>query len=382
VNFIDTGRNAKEMSDRDAVMNVIQSLFFIDVGIVSSIYNHNAGDGGLDGVYVDVTFPDKTIATGVEVMLIGNQDTAIDTEIQRGHRVLCFGMRTGVTSLENMIPSNKSWYGSSFLKCIPVAAPRGAAARVSLADGAFSVAGESSEGLNAAGEYRKRIGEELITEEKPDGTYIREEGLRSFIRYKEGNVFITEEYLYDNDTSKRKILYYKSTREDTGATVEKFNEITDLATDMKDKKWAMEKERLPSGYSVEAYKDAKGKILYQREIAANGTVTVSRMEQESGFLSVTTASPDGGVSRVQKNQSNQTVHTVSVDATGETKIKVGNGEKGIISITEAGVMEITHGGFTLNGSVAPNATAGGPFCALPNCLFSGAPHVGNKAVSP
>lgn len=45
---------------------------------------------------------------------------------------------------------------------------------------------------------------------------------------------------------------------------------------------------------------------------------------------------------------------------GDTKIK--------------GNTEITGGSLTVKGTVAPST---GPFCALPNCLFTGAPHGGN-----
>jgi len=41
-----------------------------------------------------------------------------------------------------------------------------------------------------------------------------------------------------------------------------------------------------------------------------------------------------------------------------------------------GNTEITGGTFTMKGTVAPGT---GPLCAIPNCLFTGAPHGGDKA---
>jgi hypothetical protein len=43
---------------------------------------------------------------------------------------------------------------------------------------------------------------------------------------------------------------------------------------------------------------------------------------------------------------------------------------------KAATVEITGGTFMLKGTVAPST---GPLCAIPNCLFTGAPHGGNTA---
>ena len=39
-------------------------------------------------------------------------------------------------------------------------------------------------------------------------------------------------------------------------------------------------------------------------------------------------------------------------------------------------VNITGGNMTVNGTVEPSDN--GPFCAIPNCLFTGSPHIGNK----
>lgn len=44
-----------------------------------------------------------------------------------------------------------------------------------------------------------------------------------------------------------------------------------------------------------------------------------------------------------------------------------------------GAVTLKVGTLELAGTVAPNA---GPFCAIPNCLFTGAPHTGKTVVSP
>lgn len=64
------------------------------------------------------------------------------------------------------------------------------------------------------------------------------------------------------------------------------------------------------------------------------------------------------------------VETADVEATKEATI---NSPK--VTVDSAAV-EITGGNFSMKGTVSP---ATGPLCAIPNCLFTGAPHGGNKA---
>lgn len=65
----------------------------------------------------------------------------------------------------------------------------------------------------------------------------------------------------------------------------------------------------------------------------------------------------------------------STDASGAVKAKAVFGPNGTVTIT-APKMVITGGELDVQGSAAP--TGSGPFCAIPTCLFSGAPHVGPK----
>jgi len=72
---------------------------------------------------------------------------------------------------------------------------------------------------------------------------------------------------------------------------------------------------------------------------------------------------------VQK-EANIKVETANIEASKEANI---NSPK--VTIDSADV-EITGGNFSMKGTVSP---ATGPLCAIPNCLFTGAPHGGNKA---
>jgi len=70
-----------------------------------------------------------------------------------------------------------------------------------------------------------------------------------------------------------------------------------------------------------------------------------------------------------KKEANITVETANIEATKEANI---NSPKVVI---ESADVEITGGNFSMKGTVSP---ATGPLCAIPNCLFTGAPHGGNK----
>jgi phage baseplate assembly protein gpV len=72
---------------------------------------------------------------------------------------------------------------------------------------------------------------------------------------------------------------------------------------------------------------------------------------------------------VEEN-ANIKAETANIEATKEATI---NSPK--VTIDSADV-EITGGNFTMKGTVTVGT---GPLCAIPNCLFTGAPHGGNKA---
>jgi len=63
---------------------------------------------------------------------------------------------------------------------------------------------------------------------------------------------------------------------------------------------------------------------------------------------------------------------VTVIADGST-VALAPGGKATITAKE---ITLTGGDLVVAGAASPSGS--GPFCAIPNCLFSGAPHVGNK----
>lgn len=67
----------------------------------------------------------------------------------------------------------------------------------------------------------------------------------------------------------------------------------------------------------------------------------------------------------------------TIEATGDTMVKGENVnvEATASATVKAANVKITGGNLLVNGSAAPTGT--GPFCAVPACLFTGAPHTGN-----
>jgi len=74
---------------------------------------------------------------------------------------------------------------------------------------------------------------------------------------------------------------------------------------------------------------------------------------------------------IEVETANIDVETANIEASNEANIKSPK-----VTIDSANA-EIKGGNFSMKGTVAPGT---GPLCAIPNCLFTGAPHGGDKAV--
>jgi hypothetical protein len=73
----------------------------------------------------------------------------------------------------------------------------------------------------------------------------------------------------------------------------------------------------------------------------------------------------GTKASISNGTSNASLDGGNVQVEGGTKLTI-----------KSATVEITGGNFTMKGSVTPGT---GPLCAIPNCLFTGAPHGGNQA---
>lgn len=90
--------------------------------------------------------------------------------------------------------------------------------------------------------------------------------------------------------------------------------------------------------------------------------------------------PATGISIIYKEKQKILIDDGKVTITnGGDKVVLDNGKVDVnasskVTITAAQV-EITGGQFSMKGTVPPGS---GPLCAIPNCMFTGAPHGGNQ----
>jgi phage baseplate assembly protein gpV len=93
-----------------------------------------------------------------------------------------------------------------------------------------------------------------------------------------------------------------------------------------------------------------------------------------------TLDPDGGKITVENGSSKMELEDGKITADNGTSKVIADGgnitvEAGTKATVKAATVEITGGALKVKGTAAPGA---GPFCAIPNCLFTGAPHSGEQ----
>lgn len=117
----------------------------------------------------------------------------------------------------------------------------------------------------------------------------------------------------------------------------------------------------------ESYEENEGEM--PKEIKAfikikkSGDVEVSNMDSDNGEISMDLR---GMITITAHNDSN-------IEVSGNSKITV----RGSATLDSPNVT-IKGGILNVNGSVGPTGT--GPFCAVPVCPLTGAPHIGNKVI--
>ena len=139
----------------------------------------------------------------------------------------------------------------------------------------------------------------------------------------------------------------------------------------------------------ESYEENEGEIPSEIKafikITKEGNIEVSNVDSDSGTVIINIkdevkADIGGGVTIAVTGDASITSPNITVE--GTSSIKVDSSDitvKGSSSITvESSDVTITGGMLTTRGSVAPQGT--GPFCAIPICPLTGAPHVGPKVM--
>jgi hypothetical protein len=115
------------------------------------------------------------------------------------------------------------------------------------------------------------------------------------------------------------------------------------------------------------------KIEHKKDDSAKVTIFDTELTIKKGEVSI---KPKKTTIEVDGDATIKTSGNTTVESTGDVSVKGKNVsvEAATKATIKAADASITGGKLTVNGSSAPST---GPFCGIPNCLFTGAPHGGN-----
>jgi hypothetical protein len=114
--------------------------------------------------------------------------------------------------------------------------------------------------------------------------------------------------------------------------------------------------------------DGEVKVEHKKGDSAKITVFDTELVIKNGEVSL---KPKKTTIDVDGDAVIKTSGKTEIEAGGDTSVKGNN-----VTVEAAVLAEVKGKQVKISGTVAPGA---GPFCALPNCLFTGAPHGGNTA---
>jgi hypothetical protein len=121
--------------------------------------------------------------------------------------------------------------------------------------------------------------------------------------------------------------------------------------------------------------DDKVEMMYRKKatVKMEDDHIVGQTEKCKVDMSAEVTLIDNGTSKAELNAGKITLDNGGDKITADSgNVNVEAGSKVTVKATN---VEITGGNLKVGGTVSP---ATGPFCALPNCLFTGAPHGGNQ----
>jgi hypothetical protein len=372
-------------------LDFLKSLFIVDYGLITYVYDRKPDGVMNNGIYVDVRTLDAQDLHNVEILFIGNQRQGVDTMPSEGDRVILFGTKKAIASVEGMESQVTASYDETTVKAFPLARIRNALASLLLDNGVFISHAKQRIGIDASGKSIQENERRRLVE-NPDGSFMEYIGDLEFRN--RSPEFANEWLIFDKkDGDDRKILRYKRT-DTTGLVEKKGGEITQADVLWADKKWQMEESFIADGTSTKVMKDADGKILGKEERLADGTIRLSMYESsEDGadYLVVFTQNPDGSFSRTQTSDGSAAVNSISVDANGATHLDVANG-KAKVDIANSGATTLdvasgkakiavdASGAITIDGSASVTLKTGDAGPWIVNSLvvdpMTGIPHGG------
>jgi hypothetical protein len=114
--------------------------------------------------------------------------------------------------------------------------------------------------------------------------------------------------------------------------------------------------------------DGEVKVEHKKGDSAKITVFDTELIIKKGEVSL---KPKKTTIDVDGNATIKTSGKIEIEAAGDAKVKGNN-----VTVEAAVLAEVKGKQVRISGTVTPGS---GPFCSLPNCLFTGAPHGGNTA---
>lgn len=333
---------------------LMQQFVIVDIGVISSVYN----DGTVDIRTGRAIGSEIVEYTHVELLAPGSSEGTFNCVPTAGSVCLVFSPYTVIPRTKNMETVLNKNYSIVGMKAIMLSAPNldnvkagfnaiGNFILQGKPDGASITVDKEGDILLSAGSAKMYIDEsgsvkvnwpQRSYKVQPDGTMV-------------DNWYNTDGYLIRTETSSA-----------IDGTI-----TTTIYDGTKEQVILKEDVQSISGDVNTIIKDKDGNTVYSMIVSSAGQLDLSIGADPGATISIT---PDGAVTiNTKKAVSVATEDSVSIEASKECTVKGSN-------VTVSGNVTITGGSLKTMGTAAVNP-AGGPFCAIPTCLFTGAPHLGN-----
>jgi hypothetical protein len=338
-------------SPEDTFLNNLRSTFLIDYGLITYVYDRKPDESFNNGIYVDVRTLDAVDLHNVEVLFMGNQRQVLETMPSEGDRVIVFGTKRAISSIENMGSQVTEAYDETTVKCMPVGRIRKSLAKVLLDNGVFLSHAKQSVGVDSGGRYiHETTGYRKIV--NPDGSLTEFIGkMQITTRDVDGNL---EYAMYDTpEGDGKKILLYQKRGAD-GILETDSGEVSTVADAFDSKKWMFKLIQNPDGSLTRTMSTDGEELVNVITIGADGAFMI---DVGDGKATVE-LTPDGAITWHTDTDFTLDItgayelsaNGLSLDAT-DGKIAIKNGSKSLFTI-----MDTLIGAF----SDAAPATQGSP----------------------
>lgn len=348
----------------------LSQFVIVDIGTISNVYH----DGTVD-IRTSRIVGNKVITyTHVELLAPGSSMGTFSSVPTAGSTCLVFSPRTSIPNTKDMKVGMNQPYSIVGMKALMVSAPLPTMVRAGYdCNGNFILQGTNGGALMCV----EKDGD-LVFTAGPLHVYMKPAGVVS-MEWAQRVVNISETGVQTED-------WYNAdgfiTRKEVNDPVNGSTTIT-VYDGTKDKKVLHSDTTNLDGSSQTQVTDADGNVLFDMVISPEGQYDMTVGKDPGVTIQIT---PEGAISISAKAAVGLTCEdAVSIEAQQDVTVKGANVTveaqqactvKGTASVeVNAPQVKITGGQLTVNGNAAPSGS--GPFCGIPACLFTGAPHVGS-----